>query len=126
MALLTVILLELSKTMDSSVFYPIAGDMVAVLMIVLYIPLRLSPRSSVIHPSSLFSQFVKMATVQGKLNNLLNLLAILLGEEVQSLYFLHLVSDCKGNNSTAQDLMGNSAHSWFEVLHYISGMIKNS
>jgi len=78
-ALLTVILLELSKTIDSSMFYPIAGDMAAVLVIVLHIPLRLSPHSSVIHPSSLFSQFVKMATVQEKLNNLLNLQAVLLG-----------------------------------------------
>lgn len=97
--------------MESSMFYPIAGDMATALMIVLHIPLRLFPRSSVIHPSSLFSQFVKMATIQEKLNNLLNLLTILLGEEIQSLYFLHLVSDCKGNNSTAQDLMGNSAPS---------------
>lgn len=126
LALLTISLLELSKTMHSCMFYPLAGDMAAVVMIVLSIPLRLSPCSSVIHSSSLFSQFVKMATVQEKLNNLLNLLAVLLGEEVQSLYFLRLVSDCKGHNSTAQDLMGNSACSWFEVLHCVSGMIKNS
>lgn len=67
--------------------------------------------SQVIQPTSLFSQLVTMAMVQQKLNSFLNLLVTLLGEEFQSLYFLHLVSDCKGNNSTAYDPMGNPTHS---------------
>lgn len=67
--------------------------------IVLYIAWRLFPRFSVIQPTFLFSQLVKMAIVQQKLNSLLNLLAVLLGEEFQSFYLVHLVSDCKGNNS---------------------------
>lgn len=78
---------------------------------ILYIALRLFPCFSVILPTFLFSQLVKMAIVQQKLNSLPNLLATLLGEEIQSLYFLHPVSDCKGSNSTVYDPMGNPAHS---------------
>lgn len=77
---------------------------------VIYIALRLFPRFSVIQPTFLFSQLVKMAVVQQKLNSFLNLLPALLGGEFHSLSFLHLVSDCQGNNSTAYDLMGNPVH----------------
>lgn len=52
---------------------------------VLYIALRSFPRFSVIQPTFLFSQLVKMATAQQKLNSLLNLLATQLGEKIQSL-----------------------------------------
>lgn len=90
------------------VLSPFSGDSHCT---VLHIALRSFPCFSVIQPTFLFSQLVKMAIVQQKLNSLLNLLATLLGEEIQSLYLLHLVSDCKGNNITVYDPMGDPVHS---------------
>lgn len=77
---LTITLLELSKTMYISMFYLIS-QVIATVLSYIY-ALRLFPLFSVIQPIFLFSQLVRMAVVQQKLNSLLNLLATLLGEEI--------------------------------------------